>query len=211
MGIAERKEREKEELRRKIIDAARKLFVENGIESTSMRKIADAIEYSPTAIYLHFADKETLLREICREDFDALHAAESSIGQIEDPVEKIRAIGMAYMMFGVGHPEQYRLMFMTRHTVPPTAEDLKERGDPTCDSYAVLEHTVRQALEQKRMRPEYDNLDLICQTFWAGVHGAVAIEITMKDDLWINLAPFETRAKTVLDVLIRGLCREVAG
>lgn len=211
MGIAERKGREKEELRRKIIDAARKLFVENGIESTSMRKIADAIEYSPTAIYMHFADKETLLREICREDFDALHAAESSIGQIEDPVEKIRAIGMAYMMFGVGHPEQYRLMFMTRHDVKPTPEDLKDRGDPTCDSYAVLEHTVRQAMVQDRMRPEYDSLDLICQTFWAGVHGVVAIEITMKDDEWLNLAPFETRARTMLDVLIRGMCKEVAG
>jgi AcrR family transcriptional regulator len=192
------------------MDAARKLFVENGVESTSMRKIADAIEYSPTAIYQHFADKETLLREICREDFDALHAAESSIGQITDPVEKIRAIGLAYMMFGVEHPEQYRLMFMTRHDVQPTAEDMKDRGDPTCDSYAVLEHTVREAMSQDRMRSDYTDLDLICQTFWAGVHGAVALEITMKDDAWLNLAPFKTRAATILDVLIRGMCKEVA-
>lgn len=207
MGIVERKEREKEELKRKIMAAARRLFVEHGIENTSIRKIAEAIEYSPTVIYLHFPDKESLLREICREDFAALHAAEASIGQIDDPVEKIRAIGMAYMKFGVQHPEQYQLMFMRRHA-PPTPQDLKEKGDPTCDGYAVLEHAVRDALEQGRMRPEYNDLSLICQTLWAGVHGAVALEITMNSNPWIELKDFETRARAILDVLIRGMCRE---
>lgn len=187
--------------------AARRLIVEHGIENTSIRKIAEAIEYSPTVIYLHFPDKESLLREICREDFAALHAAEASIGQIDDPVEKIRAIGMAYMKFGVQHPEQYQLMFMRRHA-PPTPHDLKEKGDPTCDGYAVLEHAVRDALEQGRMRPEYNDLSLICQTLWAGVHGAVALEITMNSNPWIELKDFETRARAILDVLIRGMCRE---
>ncbi|GIW77829.1 MAG: TetR family transcriptional regulator [Phycisphaerae bacterium] len=205
VGIVERKEREKEELRRKIMTAARKLFVEQGIENTSIRKIAEAIEYSPTVIYLHFPDKESLLQEICREDFAALHAAEASIGRIDDPVQKIRAIGMAYMKFGVEHPEQYQLMFMRRHA-PPTADDLKERGDPTCDGYAILEHAVQDALQQGRIRPEYRDLSLICQTLWAGVHGTVAIEITMKSNPWIQLEDFEVRARTMLDVLIRGMC-----
>ena len=72
MGIKERREREKAEIREKILDAARDLFVSEGYEAVSMRKIADRIEYSPTAIYLHFKDKEAVMRELCDLDFLAL-------------------------------------------------------------------------------------------------------------------------------------------
>lgn len=210
MGISERKEREKEELRKKIMDAARQLFVELGIEQTSMRKIADAIEYSPTAIYLHFADKETLLREICNQDFAALHQAEAIAASIADPIERIRGIGKGYMEFGAAHPQHYRLMFMTSHKVPLTEDDLKRKGDPTHDGYAVLQHAVREAMAQGRFRDEFRDVDLICTTFWASVHGVVALEISFKNDPWISLPPFEQRAEAALDMSIRGMCREAA-
>ncbi len=208
MGIPERREREKEKLRRKIMDAARTLFVEHGVEQTSMRKIAEAIEYSPTAIYLHFADKEALLREICREDFSSLTQAEIAAGDISDPVQRIRQIGMAYMTFGVQHPQHYRLMFMRRVKVVPVEEDLRRIGDPSHDGYAVLRHVVIGALEAGRFRENFTDPDVICQTLWAGVHGAVALEITMCDDPWLTMAPFEVRANAILDVLIAGMCKE---
>ena len=69
MGIAERRERQKNALRADILAAARDLFVEQGYESVSMRKIAGRIDHSPTAIYLHFKDKSDLLRSICDETF----------------------------------------------------------------------------------------------------------------------------------------------
>ena len=62
MGITERREREREEVRRKILDAARDLFATEGYENVTMRKIAEAIEYSPTAIYGHFEDKDDLVQ-----------------------------------------------------------------------------------------------------------------------------------------------------
>ena len=65
MGTKERRERERRELRRKILDAARALFVEQGYDAVTMRKIAQAIEYSPTAIYLHFRDKKAVINAIC--------------------------------------------------------------------------------------------------------------------------------------------------
>jgi AcrR family transcriptional regulator len=206
MGIPERREREKEELRRKIMDAARHLFAEQGVEQTSMRKIADAIEYSPTAIYLHFADKEALLREICRQDFDELARAESTIEHVADPVERIRLLGMAYMRFGVEHPQHYRLMFMTPMTVQPMPEDLARKGDPAHDGYAILRNHVVAALDAGRFRSGWSDPDLISQTLWAGVHGAVALEIVMKDDDWIDMRPFDVRAKAILDVMIEGMC-----
>ncbi len=72
MGTKERREREREELRTRILDAARELFAEEGYEAVTMRRIADRIEYSPTAIYFHFRDKEALMRELCDHDFRAL-------------------------------------------------------------------------------------------------------------------------------------------
>jgi AcrR family transcriptional regulator len=205
--IAARKNREKEALRRKIMDAARSLFVEHGYESVSMRKIADAIDYSPTAIYLHFADKAALIREICRDDFAALAAAESKASHVADPIERIRLTGLAYMRFGARHPQQYRLMFMTPYHLPLQEEDLQRKGDPACDGYAALQRAVEEALAANRFRPEVTDVELICQTLWAGVHGATALQITMKDDPWFTFRSFEKRAALLLDVMLRGLCK----
>ena len=72
MGVKERREREKSETRDKILDAARELFIAEGYEGVSMRQVADKIEYTPTTIYVHFADKEELFHEICHEDFARL-------------------------------------------------------------------------------------------------------------------------------------------
>jgi len=72
MGIADRREREKEELRKKILEAARELFVTEGYDKVTMRRIAESIEYSPTIIYHYFQDKEALVESLCREDFGNL-------------------------------------------------------------------------------------------------------------------------------------------
>ena len=72
MGVKERREREREETRAKITDAARELFAREGYDAVSMRRIAEAIEYSPTAIYVHFKDKEALFQDLCRQDFGKL-------------------------------------------------------------------------------------------------------------------------------------------
>src|SRR5215217_9079492 len=104
MGTRERREREREELRTKILDAARELFAREGYEAVSMRKIADAIEYSPTAIYVHFADKDALLEELCSHDFGALAEAFAQEAQIKDPIERIKALGRRFMQFGLKYP-----------------------------------------------------------------------------------------------------------
>src|SRR5215469_321678 len=110
--VVERREREKRALRTKIMDAARELFAERGYEAVTMREIAEQIEYTPTAIYYHFRDKDALIREICVEDFDALAREFEALAAIEDPIERLRAIGQAYAGFAFAHPNQYRLMFM---------------------------------------------------------------------------------------------------
>src|SRR2546430_6761455 len=113
MGTQDRREREKAQVRDKIKAAARALFASEGYGAVSMRRIAEAIEYSPTAIYVHFADKDALMREICRDDFDRLSGAFAELANLADPVERIRGVGRAYVEFGTQYPNHYRLMFMT--------------------------------------------------------------------------------------------------
>ncbi|HSR01748.1 MAG TPA: TetR/AcrR family transcriptional regulator, partial [Methylophilaceae bacterium] len=105
-------EAEKQQIRTTIIDAARELFVNKGIEAVTMRSIAKRIGYSATTIYLYFADKEALLRAICDTDLLKLAATLKEVMSIEDPVERLLTFGHTYSLFSLSHPNHYRLMFM---------------------------------------------------------------------------------------------------
>lgn len=204
MGPRERRDREREEIRTKILDAARELFVREGYEAVTMRRIAEKIEYSPTAIYFHFRDKETLLREICDADFLTLAHSIASAGQIDDPIARMKATGLAYVRFGLEFPNHYQLMFMTPH--PPLGDEhAVERGNPEEDAYAFLKGTIDEAIAQKRFLPELTDSELIAQTMWAGVHGVISLQIAKCNDTWVDWRSLETRAQLMIDTLVDGL------
>jgi AcrR family transcriptional regulator len=212
MGTKERRDREREEVRGKILDAARDLFVREGYDAVSMRKVAEAIEYSPTAIYVHFEDKASLMRELCSHDFQSLAHVFGEMAQVADPIERIRQTGITYIRFAVRHPNHYRFMFMTPHAQLYGGEELREmhardpnKDNPNENSYLFLKLACAQAIEQKRLRPELNEADLVAQTFWAAVHGVASIEITFKNDPWLTLADVEHRAETMVDGILRGL------
>ena len=205
MGTIERRERERLEMRTRIMDAARELFAKEGYDAVSMRRIAEAIEYSPTAIYVHFRDKQDLLFQICRADFAALAQSMVELQQVKDPIERIKRMGHAYIRFGVERPNHYRLMFMTRADLPPEVVLRDENhGNVDRDSYALLKQTCQQAIEQGRIRPEYRDADLVAQMFWAAVHGVASLQITKADDPWMQWAGLERLAETVIDSILRG-------
>ncbi len=212
MGTKERRERERDLVRTKIMDAARDLFVNEGYEAVSMRKIADAIEYSATAIYVHFQDKAALMQELCQHDFQSLARVFRDLAAIEDPIERIRQTGHTYIRFAVTHPNHYRFMFMTPHTQLHGSEKLREmydqdphKNNPNENSYLFLAVACREAIAQKRLRPELTDEQLVAQTFWGAVHGVASIEVTFKNDPWLSLAEIEQRASTMIDGILRGL------
>jgi AcrR family transcriptional regulator len=178
MGITERREREREEVRRKILDAARDLFMTEGYERVTMRKIAEAIEYSPTAIYLHFEDKEDLVLALCRQDFGRLLSAMEGQAPPGDPIEGLRQLGRAYAAFAIDNPNQYRFMFMS----PMKPDHSPEPTDPGHLSYGVLRDAVTKAIEAGALRPA--DPDTVAQVLWSSIHGAVALLITMRPDCW---------------------------
>lgn len=212
MTVQERRIREKSEVREKILDAARELFVTYGYEGVTMRKVAERIEYSPTAIYLHFDDKESLFREVCHQDFRRLAEAFRDLANIEDPGERLSACGRTYVEFAVANPNHYRLMFMTSHpkSLKLSEEDLASRGNPNEDSYAFLLALVRDSLEAGAFRPELTDASLIAQTLWAAVHGVASLAIAREHDQWIEWRPLADRHRAMMDALMSGLMRSGA-
>lgn len=208
MGSRERRLREREQTRARILGAARELFARRGYEAVTMREIARQIEYTPTAIYFHFKDKESLLRELCREDFEALATHLHQIGQVADSIERIRRMGLAYVEFGIKHPHHYRLQFMTPSIVSPLNQSGIEKGNPDQDAFAFLQQAVSEAMKAGRFQSEWQDAELLAQTFWAGVHGVVSLSISKAKDSWIAWRPLKKRAKTMVEALLQGALRK---
>jgi AcrR family transcriptional regulator len=212
MASEDRRAREKVEVQERILDAARELFVSQGFDAVSMRKIAEAIEYTPAALYVHFKDKNELMQEMCRRDFGALTRETLKLSVVKCPIARIYLCGAGYIRFGIEHKNHYRMMFMTPHPpeLVPSDEDRQKMNDPDQDGYAFFRHTVREAIEQRKFRPEYTDAEAVTQTFWAGVHGVTAIEITHCSDPWLALAPLTARIELILDVMLRGMLADPA-
>jgi AcrR family transcriptional regulator len=210
MAVKDRRERERQIIRALILDEARRLFATHGYEAVTMRSIANNIEYSPTTIYSHFKDKESLIQELCSQDCMVLAQRFVQVASIKDPIERLKQLGRVYVDFAVTHPNHYRLLFMTPRTGELCDNDKERKGNPQQDAYAFLKMTVQDCLQANCFLDHLKDLELISQTIWAGVHGVVSLFITMKDDPWVEWRDLEQRAGLMSDVLIRGLCKDTA-
>ena len=204
MGSKERRLREREDVRTRILDAARELFVKHGYEATTMRGIADRIEFTPTAIYHHFENKEALLQEICSIDFAQLAGTFQRIGRIADPIERIDRLGQAYVEFGLTNPMHYQLMFMMQRPafVPATQE---ARDDPAASAYAFLRITCEEAIRSGRVRPQFSDPDQLAQMLWASVHGIVSLHIAKCRDEWVDFRDVRQTAELIRGVMMEGV------
>ena len=198
MGVQERKAREKQELRQEILDAARALFVEQGYEAVSMRRIADRIEYSPTTIYLYFRDKAELFDCLCTETFEKL-IRELETTAHTDPVEGFRAGLRRYIEFGTAHPDHYRVTFMTplKGECPGGG---RNRTDPGERAFACLKSSLTACVCAGRFRVA--DVDAVSLGIWAAVHGVTALLITHGEFPWIDR---EALIATVIETIAAGL------
>ncbi len=207
MNSNDRRAKEKARLRKRILDVARSLFTERGYESVKMREIARQIGYTATALYYHFPDKESLLRELCHQDFLALSDIFKRLGRISDPVERIRKAGQAYVSFGLKYPQQYRLMFLVPYPEPaPEAIDI-EKGNPDQDAYAFILQAVAEAMAAGRLRADLQDPQLVAQVLWAAVHGLVALHLNKGEERWVQWCPASKAADLITAQLFSGLLR----
>lgn len=201
MGVKERKERQKENLRQEILDAASEMFATEGYANVSMRKIADKIEYSPTTIYLYFKDKNDLLNQICEETFGSLYQKVSAIqNKSKNPLECLRKGARAYIEFGLEHPNHYELTFIT-----PIMEYLGEDVHPYEGSmgertFNFLRSQVADCVAGGYLKK--GDVDVMSQTIWAAMHGLTSILIGHTD------FPFAEKSKLIdclTETLIKGM------
>jgi AcrR family transcriptional regulator len=209
MGSVERRTRERAETRQRILEAAREMFVEAGYEATTMRAIADRIEYTPTAIYHHFRNKEALLAELCALDFQALAAAFQKLRRIADPIERLRRCGQAYVDFGLQHPMQYQLMFMTRK--PPEVMHAIHGADPSENAYEFLRLTCADVIATGRVRPKYKNVDDLALMAWSALHGLLSLHIAKQKDDWIDWKDPRATAYRIGNAMLEGVLLEPRG
>lgn len=209
MGSRERRSRERTETRQKILDTARDMFVRRGYDATTMRAIAERIEYTPTAIYHHFRSKEALLTELCNTDFRALASAFQRIGTIEDPAERLRRVGQAYVEFAIEHPMHYQLMFMTPR--PAVTTNLASaREDASQDAYAFLRSTCEDLVASGLLRPDYDDPEQVAQIAWSSLHGIISLQIVKANDPWIEWRDLRQTTAKLCDALLKGMLRHEA-
>lgn len=199
MGVQERRAREKKELRQEILDAARDLFVHEGYENVSMRKIADKIEYSPTTIYLYFQDKAELLDCICEETMSRLVRRQTLHEQtIADPLERLRHGLRAYIEFGLKHPNHYKVTFiMLQQPAEGSKSKTRELGRRAFDH---LRATLGQCVEQHLL--DVADLDVSAQALWATIHGITSLMITHPKFPW---AEREKLIGTVIETALAGM------
>ena len=174
MTIAARKERQKEELRTKILEVAKALFIERGFEETSIRLIAERIEYSPTTIYLHFKDKDDIFYALHQEGFILLNQYFRVLQNVEDPFERLKAITRAYIDFALENREFYDLMFISRSPMNALTRD-DDKWEEGNKAFGALTGTVIECQQKgyfKGMDPE-----VLSFTCWSMVHGICALEV----------------------------------
>lgn len=176
MGSTERRAREKEEMRALVTRAAMKLFLTEGFEKTSIRRIAEAIEYTPGAIYSYFKDKDEILYALHDEGMERLYAALSPVDAIPDPAEALITCCRNYIGFALENPEYYDLMFIMN----ATGHRIHEKGDWSAGlkNYDVLRRCVYRGIEAGTLPAAHPESTAFA--LWSFVHGMVALHIRQR-------------------------------
>lgn len=187
--------------RGEILQAAERIFVECGYEGATIRKIAEAVGLSSTALYMHFKDKSEILLEICETAYERLLTFQAQLAEEPlEPVERVRRFLECYVEFGLENPNAYRLIYLTRpqeagQGVQAASQRLGRRG------YEYFLDAVNAIHAEGRLRLEPE---VAAQTLWAAVHGLVALLITKP---YFDWAAKEALTEGLLQALFEGTVR----
>jgi AcrR family transcriptional regulator len=178
MNAVARREKHKAEFRTQILDAAREIFVHDGYQSFSMRKLAQRIEYSPGSIYLYFKNKQELFDCLVEESFEQLLKALQTIQSQPEPdaVKQLKKGLRTYVDFGLRCPNHYKFAFLLR-TV-----DTKRPWKPH-PAFDVARQMVRRCVQEKRFLPV--DIETTAQALWAASHGVTSLLLQRPTFPWV--------------------------
>jgi AcrR family transcriptional regulator len=203
MGTKERQQRERDQTRQAILNAARELFVTEGYAQVSMRKIAERIEYSPAAIYSYFPKKDDIFFALAEEGFRLLADDLCASRHVPDPLDRLRRGLMMFYAFSRKHPEYFALMFVDR-SVPSLSQDF-QRFEFFQETTARAEADIRACIDRRQFSHDL-NPAAALHVLWVGMLGAATIGLAQR------LAPGEdpdALAHDVLETLLAGFTTPV--
>jgi AcrR family transcriptional regulator len=178
--------------RGEILEAAKRIFIEEGVTHATMRRIASAVGVSSTALYVYFPDKDAILSALAEAMFAELLAVIEATRRADLPtIDRIRAGLRAYIMFGLSRPDEYRLIFLT-----------PARGIQIEDAYRsfdILEGYVAELIETGQFQP--GSPEATSEAIWACAHGVTALLLDQPQHL---ATPPERLVEQVIDMAIRG-------
>lgn len=189
--------------RPEILAAAKELFLADGYEAFTTRKLAARVGLSQTGLYVYFKSKEELLDTLCRQSFVALgDDFRRAIAGAGEGMSRLRALGLAYIEFGLTHPDEYRLTFLEgpglNKMSPPDASGAPQGVGHNV--FAIIRDELARLAEAGELRPL--DLTVATHTVWFGLHGLVSIFIARPGYL---RAERETLIEDLLDSLENGL------
>jgi len=203
----QRKAREAEQRRKAIIKIVRKLIRKGGMGEISLRKVAELAGYSTTVVYTLFGDKAALITQAMDEDLlELTRTITQAVEQAEPGWPRLRAMGRAYVKFGIDHPDEYAFVFMTRRPHAPNEAARVQHGNPAQDPYAAGRLLVSEAARMGLLSDRPQDIELMVQILWEGIHGLTArLLVIGDDDNWVPAMPTELHLEAMLDVLCAGL------
>lgn len=193
MGIAERRIRQKDEIRSSILETAWQIVREEGWQSLSIRKIADAIEYSVPVIYDHFENKDCILLEFGKQGFALLiKKLQAAKSKSDDPGQQLKDMSDAYWNFAFRNKEYYQLMFGLGIACCESNKCVPEQSVFT---NLVMDPIV--AILNKHKKKDV-NACLKYHTYWSVMHGLISMKMMNNPNVADELN------KMVLDDAIAG-------
>jgi AcrR family transcriptional regulator len=196
MGIKQRRERERQEIRQSILSAARQIAIEEGWQAVTTRKVAERIEYSQPTIYEYFDNKEAILLALLHNGFESVLAAmQVAKAQVQPPEEQLLAMSRAYWNFAFACPELYQVMYglggvsFTHADTPASARAI----------FALLRETVQPWMDEHNIA--LDEPDAPVDAIWGAVHGLITLTLAGR------VAQGEPRARRIMERTVITLLR----
>jgi len=174
MSSAERKAREKEDLKALILKASMKLFVDKGIEQTTIRNIADAVDYSIGTVYVYFKDKNAILHALHTQCFTELGGQFRVLYNVKDPLERLKAMGKVYIQYAMDNPDKYDLMFNLKAPMKFLNDIKAEKWDEGAATFEVLWTTVKECMTAGHFKGH--NAEPLSYLIWSCMHGMCSLE-----------------------------------
>ncbi len=186
-----------------ILEAARELFLEHGIEKVSTRQIASRVGMSQTALYVYFNSKEEMYEALVDAAFTKLNAAFERLKTPDDPLTTLRLAIGGYIRFGLNNPDEYRIAFLLRDARRMAAQRSGEhRHTIGMQVFSMLEKLISDCIAGGVIGDDGDQGRATAKVVWAAVHGVVALLLAYPDFGW---EPTDTLIARHTEMLLNGL------